>query len=95
MRLLARTPSRASWVNALTHAMGHLSEKIDPQDKMRFLDALEEYREGRIPLDGPLEMLRDWTTRFGSEYLEKQTIFEPYPGVLGINRNQCGSDCPD
>ena len=84
LRLLARTPSRASYVNALTHAMGHLSEKITKSDKARFLDALEEYREGRIPLDGPLEMLREnWTTRFGSEYLEKQTIFEPYPGVLG------------
>ena len=37
LRLLARTPSRASYVNALTHAMGHLSEKIGPQDKARFL----------------------------------------------------------
>ncbi|MYA97216.1 MAG: DUF523 and DUF1722 domain-containing protein [Nitrospinae bacterium] len=86
LRLLARAPGQASWVNALTHAMGHLSEKINKSDKARFLDALQEYREGRIPLDGPLETLREWTTRFGSEYLATQTIFEPYPGVLGVNR---------
>ena len=86
LRLLAHAPNQASWVNALTHAMGHLSEKINKSDKARFLDVLEEYREGRIPLDGPLEMLREWTTRLGSEYLEKQTIFEPYPGVLGSDR---------
>ena len=85
LRLLARTPSCASWVNALTHALGHLSEKISGEEKKRFLDALEEYRAGKIPLDGPLDMLEDWTTRFGSEYLEKQTIFEPYPRVLGGN----------
>lgn len=84
-RLLARSPSRASYVNALTHAVGHLSEKISGEEKKRFLDALEEYREGRIPLDGPLDMLREWSKRFGSEYLEKQTIFEPYPRVLGVN----------
>ncbi|MDE0332470.1 MAG: YbgA family protein, partial [Nitrospinae bacterium] len=82
LRLLARTPGQASWVNALTHAVGHLSEKITKSDKARFLATLEEYREGRIPLDEPLDMLRDWTARFGSEYLEKQTIFEPYPHEL-------------
>ena len=94
-RLLARTPSRASYVNALTHALGHLSEKITKSDKSRFLDILEEYREGKIPLCEPLDMLRDWTGRLGSEYLEKQTIFEPYPGVLGVNRDRGESDCSD
>ena len=49
LRLLARTPSRASYVNALSHAVGHLSEKITKSDKARFLDILEEYREGRTP----------------------------------------------
>lgn len=95
LRLLARTPGQASWVNVFSHAMGHLSEKISKSDKASFLDALEGYRAGKIPLDTPLDMLRDWTARFGSEYLEKQTIFEPYPGVLGINPDQCGSDCSD
>lgn len=83
LRLLARTPGQASWVNALAHAMGHLSEKISARDKASFLDALQAYREGKIPLDGPIESLREWTARFGSEYLEKQTIFEPYPRALG------------
>ena len=83
LRLLSRTPSRTSWVNALTHAMGHLSEKISKSDKVRFLAALGESREGNIPLGEPREMLRNWTSRVGSEYLEKQTIFEPYPRVLG------------
>ena len=85
-RLLAHTPGQASWVNALTHAMGHLAEKITKRDKASFLDALQEYREGKIPLDGPLETLKSWAARFGSEYLASQTIFEPYPGVLGSDR---------
>ncbi len=93
LRLLARTPGQASWVNALTHALGHLSEKITKRDKARFLDSLEEYREGRIPLGEPLDMLREWSERFGSEYLEGQTLFEPFPRVLGGNPDQCGSDC--
>lgn len=93
LRLLARPPSRASWVNALTHALGHVSKKISGEEKKRFLDALEEYRAGKTPLDGPLETLREWTARLGSEYLEKQTLFEPYPRVLGVNRDRGGRDC--
>ena len=83
LRLLSHPPTRASWINALSHAMGHLSEKISGEEKKRFLDALEEYRAGRIPLSEPLDMLREWSARFGSEYLKKQTLFEPYPRELG------------
>ncbi len=83
LRLLARTPGQASWVNALAHALGHVSDKTGREEKSRFLDALDEYREGRIPLSEPLETLREWTARAGSEYLAAQTMFEPYPRVLG------------
>ncbi len=83
LRLLTRSPTRATWVNALAHALGHLSNNISGEEKKRFLDAMEEYREGKIPLDGPLEILREWSKRFGSKYLAAQTIFEPFPGVLG------------
>ena len=82
-RLLSKAPRRASWVNALAHAMGHFSEKTSEEEKSRFLATLEEYREGKIPLSAPLEMLREWSARAGSEYLEAQTLFEPYPRVLG------------
>ncbi len=82
LRLLVRTPGQASWVNALNHAFGHLSEKITASDKAHFLATFEEYRAGRIPLDGPLDMLREWSKRLGSEYLEAQTMFEPYPREL-------------
>ena len=82
LRLLAHTPARASWVNALAHAMGHLSEKNSSEEKSRFLDMVTRYREGKIPLSTPLEMLEDWTTRVGSHDLKAQTIFEPYPHEL-------------
>ena len=82
LRLLSHPPARASWINALTHAMGHVSKKTDGEEKKRFLDALETYREGGMPLSEPLDMLREWSARFGSEYLKKQTLFEPYPREL-------------
>ncbi len=83
LRLLAHPPARASYVNALTHAMGHFSEKTNREEKSRFLATLEEYLEGKIPLSESLEMLREWSARSGSEYLEAETLFEPYPRALG------------
>ena len=93
LRLLAHPPARASYVNALTHAMGHFSEKNSREEKSRFLDMVTRYREGRIPLSVPLEMLEDWTARLGSEYLEAQTLFEPYPRVLGGGGEQPAWEC--
>ncbi len=83
LRLLAHPPARASYVNALAHAMGHFPEKTSREEKSRFLDMATRYREGKIPLDALIETLREWTARMGSEYLEAQTLFEPYPRVLG------------
>ena len=86
LRLLAHPPARASYVNALAHAMGHFSEKTSREEKSRFLATLEEYREGKIPLSEPLETLREWSARSGPESIETQTLFEPYPRVLGGGR---------
>ena len=36
LRLLSHTPARASYVNALTHAMGHFSEKTAGKKRVAF-----------------------------------------------------------
>ena len=50
LRLLAHPPARASWVNALAHAMGHFSEKTGREEKSRFLDMVDtNTRSGKNP----------------------------------------------
>ena len=83
LRLLAHTPAHASWVNTLAHALGHFPEITSREEKSLFLDMVTRYREGKIPLGEPLETLREWTARPGSPDLKAQTLFEPYPRVLG------------
>lgn len=81
-RALARPARYTSHVNALMHAMGYFKEGLSGVEKQHFLDALEEYREGRLPLSAPLLTLRSWIARFGEEYLAGQVYFEPYPREL-------------
>jgi uncharacterized protein YbgA (DUF1722 family)/uncharacterized protein YbbK (DUF523 family) len=81
-RALARPARSTSHVNVLMHAMGYFKDGLTSQEKRHFLDALTEYREGRLPLSAPLLTLRSWIARFGEEYLERQVYFEPYPREL-------------
>ncbi len=76
---LARMPRLTSNINVLTHVMGHFSKVIKPEEKRFLLDSMHRYREGRIPLSVPLNLLRSCAIRFENEYVKNQAFFEPYP----------------
>lgn len=86
---LRRPPNCRSWNNAMMHAMGYFSGKLEPQEKQHFLRSLEWFVEGKVPLSAPLLMLRSWALRYEEEYLLQQVLFEPYPaefmGLLGTD----------
>ena len=76
-------PSRfTSDINVLMHALGYFSKKLSHEEKAFFLDTLEQYRSGKIPLSACLSVVRSWIVRFGEPYLETQIYFEPYPTGL-------------
>ncbi len=66
-------------INVLMHALGHFSKKLNAEEKAFFLDALEKYRQGVMPLLVCLNILKAWIIRFNDDYLAQQTYFEPYP----------------
>lgn len=79
---LARPPRRPAVVNVLMHALGFLSDGLNPAEKGYFLDLLAAYREGRQPLSTPVGVLRAWIFRFQEPYLSAQTFFSPFPEAL-------------
>jgi uncharacterized protein YbgA (DUF1722 family)/uncharacterized protein YbbK (DUF523 family) len=79
---LVRPPRYSSNINVLMHALGFFSKELSAEEKAFFLDALERYREGKVPLSVPLNLARAWVVRFDQEYLRQQTFFEPYPEAL-------------
>jgi uncharacterized protein YbgA (DUF1722 family)/uncharacterized protein YbbK (DUF523 family) len=74
-----RVPSN---INVLMHAFGYFSNNLKSPEKMFFMDSLQKYREGRLPLLAIINLLKSWIIRFDEEYLLKQTFFEPYPEDL-------------
>ncbi len=79
---LAEPPRFTANINVLQHCMGYFSDQLSRSEKGFFLDSLEQYREGKIPLSVPVHILRGYAVRFEEEYLLQQTYFQPYPAEL-------------
>jgi uncharacterized protein YbgA (DUF1722 family)/uncharacterized protein YbbK (DUF523 family) len=79
---LARMPRYTSSINVLLHALGFFSKGLTSGEKAFFLDTLEKYRAGRLPMSVLLGVLRSWIVRFEEPYLARQTFFAPYPEEL-------------
>jgi uncharacterized protein YbgA (DUF1722 family) len=69
-------------INVLQHTFGYVSENLNSEEKKMFLDSLNDFREGRISLSVPLNLIKSWILRFDVDYLRNQTFFEPYPVEL-------------
>ncbi len=81
-RALARPPRFTSIINVLMHALGYVSDKLSSGEKAFFLDALEKYRAGKVPLSACTTLVRAWAVRFAVPALSEQTYLDPYPEAL-------------
>ncbi len=79
---LAKPPRYTSNINVLQHALGYFKDGLSGAEKRHFLAQLEEYRESRATLAGPLAVLQSWIARFEEAYLGQQAYLEPYPPSL-------------
>jgi uncharacterized protein YbgA (DUF1722 family)/uncharacterized protein YbbK (DUF523 family) len=79
---LAKAPRYTSNINVLMHSMGYFKGSLSGEEKAHFLDVLEDYREGNVPLVVPQSLLRSWALRFGEDYILSQRFFEPFPADL-------------
>ncbi|WP_367363262.1 YbgA family protein [Mesotoga sp.] len=81
-KMMSTPPKHTSHINVLMHGLGYFSNYISSSEKRFFLETLERYRDGKIPLSVPLYILRSYIVAFDSEYLARQTFFQPYPAEL-------------
>lgn len=79
---LSHAPKHTSHINALMHTLGYFSDKISSGEKQYFLDSLQSYRNGKLPLSVPQGLIRSWIVRFDETYLKEQTFFRPFPEEL-------------
>lgn len=79
---LKRPPTCESNINVIVKSMGYFSKRLSKDEKSFFLDSIEKYRNGTIPLSVIIGILNAWVIRFEEDYLMNQTFFAPYPREL-------------
>ena len=79
---LKKPPRRGSNANVAIKAMGYFSKDLSGDEKSFFLNSVDRYRRGSIPLSTVLSVINAWIIKYKEEYLRKQTFFEPYPEGL-------------
>jgi uncharacterized protein YbgA (DUF1722 family)/uncharacterized protein YbbK (DUF523 family) len=92
-RAFSRLSGHKSNINVLMHALGYFSKDLSHEEKSFFLDALQRYLVGKLPLSVPLNLVQAWIVRFENDYLGQQTFFSPYPeGLMKISDSGKGRD---
>lgn len=67
--------SPAKQTNVLLHCLGYFRKQLSGMEKQEFLDILEGYRTGHLPLIVPVTLLKQYIQRFEQPYLAEQVYF--------------------
>ena len=81
----AATPAKN--VNVLMHIIGYFKNRLDSPDKAEFLEMLESYRKGHLPLIVPITLCNHYVRKFGQAYLKEQAYLNPHPAELGLRNH--------
>ena len=84
---MARRVSRSRHSNALQHAFGLVSGRLDDTRRHDITASIEAYRRGEIPLSVPVALIRHHADGCGVGYLEAQTYLRPFPAALGLRNH--------
>jgi uncharacterized protein YbgA (DUF1722 family)/uncharacterized protein YbbK (DUF523 family) len=80
--VMRRPPSRKGHTNALQHLAGYVSDELDPADRAELTTAIDDYRQGLLPLIVPLTLVRHHARRQDQKYLLEQAYLSPHPHEL-------------
>lgn len=77
-----KNPRSTSTVNVMTKIYGYFSNQLSKKEQDAFLKMIDSFRKGNISLTSLRETLRMWAIRFDDNYVEEQSIFQPFPEEL-------------
>ena len=83
-KLLAYRSKKGSVKNVLEHIYGYFKKQITPAEKLHFQETVEEFMQDIVPLIAVIKVLEQFLNHYGSEYLQSQIFFNPYPADLAL-----------
>lgn len=77
-----RVPRIGNYINVLMHIFGYFCQDLSSNEKNFVLDTFNKYKNGKIPLSVPMNLLRSYVIKYELPYLLQQSIWMPYPEDL-------------
>ena len=74
-------------VNVLQHLIGYFKQELSSDEKQEFLEILDNYHQGNLPLIVPITLLNHFVRKYKIPYLQYQYYLNPHPIELKL-RNQ-------
>jgi len=84
MTALSQPAKRKNHCNVLMHLIGYLKRSVDSSIRQDILNVVEQYRREEVNLATPVALLHHYLKHHGSQYVQEQRYFAPYPSALGI-----------
>jgi uncharacterized protein YbgA (DUF1722 family) len=79
---LASATTRGRNANAMQHAFGRISRRLDSSLRHTMLDQISAYQRGELPLGTPIVLLTDHAVGEGMRWTAEQTYLNPFPSDL-------------
>lgn len=73
--------------NVLEHMLGHLRDTGDEVARQQARSAIEDYRNGLVPLIVPVTLFSFLAARYDIEYLTRQSYLKPHPKELMLRNH--------
>ncbi|MGL4860978.1 MAG: YbgA family protein [Enterobacteriaceae bacterium] len=85
MTLLKHKATRRNHTNVLNHIQGYFKHYLSPRQRQELTSVIEQYRQGLLPLQGPLTLLKHYMAEYPEDYLSQQRYFSPFPDKLRLS----------
>lgn len=79
---LANVPKSSNIINTLMHMQGYFADELTPREKTFIAETFDKYRDGKVHLGVPVNLLRSYAIKYEQDYLLDQFIWEPFPEEL-------------
>jgi uncharacterized protein YbgA (DUF1722 family) len=73
--------------NVLQHMMGYFKEQLSPDEKQEWLEVIDHYRKGNIPVIVPLTLIHHYVRKHNPPYLKQQVYLNPHPLELQLRNH--------
>lgn len=79
---LANPPKPSNIINTLMHMQGYFSDELTPREKAFIAENFDKYKNGKVHLGVPVNLLRSYAIKYEQDYLLDQILWEPFPEEL-------------